>query len=96
MPIGGDAVSKDNLQDAPSWMKWAPTLISQVGFPIVACLVIGYIAYDGLGKNAAALMKNTEALIELKSISMEFQRNVSLDHKSFDSKLERICDRLQK
>ena len=66
--------------DIPKSMKLVMIFIDRVGFPVVAFLLMFYMAIISQQRMTASMDKVSETLMEIKASSMAFQNSVSLEH----------------
>ena len=57
----------DEDQDIPVWLRWTFVTINRVGFPIVAFLLMWYMAQVSITKVVVAVDQNTVVLSEVKA-----------------------------
>lgn len=76
----------------PQFMKLILLFIDRVGFPILAFCLMFWMSYSSLAKTTDAIASNTQALLEFKSSSKEFQGTVAMEHSKFKDSLDRVYD----
>lgn len=65
---------------ASGLLKQASTFIQQVGFPVVAFLLMFYVIYVSQAKMTDALLAQTKAMIEMNITMKAFQEKVAAEH----------------
>lgn len=76
----------------PLFMKLTLMFIDRVGFPILAFCLMFWMSYSSLAKTTDAINANTQALLEFKASSKEFQGTVALEHSKFKDDLGKLYD----
>lgn len=78
--------------DIPKVMKLVLVFIDRVGFPVLAFCLMFWMSYSSLAQATTAINANTQALLEFKTSSKEFQGTVALEHGKFSNGLEKVYE----
>lgn len=78
--------------DIPKFMKLILVFIDRVGFPVMAFCLMFWMSYSSLDKATSAINTNTQALLEFKTSSLEFQVRTSGEHTKIKENQEKIYD----
>ena len=84
-------VNNNNLTNGniPDVLRYLMVFIDRVGFPILAFLLMFYIAFSTNEKMTTALSANTEALLKLSTSFDIFQKQVMKDHEVMLIKIDK-------
>ena len=74
----------------PRVLKLVMVFIDRVGFPVLAFILMFFVAWVGSREMTKALEKNTAALTNFSVSSQEFQKKVSSDHQDMKDDLKII------
>lgn len=75
--------------NVPRFMKLIMLFIDRVGFPVLAFILMFWMAYHSLDKATIAIKENSDALTDFKITTLKFQENVVQEHKMMCEKLDR-------
>ena len=73
-------MTRSDYEAAVPKLRMVGDFVKQVGFPVVAFACMFYMAQCSIAKVTLALQQNTTAMVELTTITKEFQRNVQAEH----------------
>ena len=79
--------------DIPRYMKLIMVFIDRVGFPVLAFILMFYLAFSSLQKSTEAIAENTKALVLFTAVSSEFQHGVLIQHEESCAKLDALLQR---
>ncbi len=71
-------------------LKQVSTFISQVGFPVVAFLMMFYVVYCSQAKMTAAIEAQTKTMLEMNITMKSFQEKVAAEHIKMQDDITKI------
>ena len=74
----------------PAYLKSLAYFIKQVGFPVLAFLLMFYMSFCGLQKMTESMNNQTKVLTEVAISLRSFQDQVRADHSKMQSDLSEI------
>jgi hypothetical protein len=74
----------------PQTVKVVSYFIKQVGFPVVAFLLMFYQTFYSLQKLTESVNAQTRALIELSTATRQLQEQAKADHSSIKDKIDDV------
>jgi hypothetical protein len=91
----------------PKWLKWTLVAIDRVGFPIIAFIMMFYMAITGVHEmttaiadnsrtTSTALAENTKSLVEFKAQALSFQTQVMEEHRKIMDQICRNGDKIER
>ena len=88
--------SENSLFAIPGWMKLMMVFIDRVGFPVLAFILMFYMAFTGVGKMTTAMERNAVALTELVSFEKGSNDTAVCNQKLIMDNLRTIQDDTKK
>lgn len=78
------------MEDIPKYLKVLMNFIDRIGFPILAFLMMFWVAYTSLDKMSKSLEKNTSVLERITTTSELFQQQVQTQHRDMMECMKRM------